>query len=95
MDNLYVIEEIVKNITKDLTLKKYKNFVSLSNGRYAGFARIYVLAAEMVAYTDGKIDNKNLEEMLRSYQNKRHKHGRDMEYRNIFANSTYRKYKTN
>lgn len=71
LDNLYVIEEIVKNITKDLTLKKYKNFVSLSNGRYAGFARIYVLAAEMVAYTDGKIDNKNLEEMLRSYQNKK------------------------
>ena len=71
LDNLYVIEEIVKNITKDLTLKKYKNFVSLSNGRYAGFARIYVLAAEMVAYTDGKIDNKNLEEMLSSYQNKK------------------------
>ena len=71
LDNLYIIEEIVKNISKDLTISKYKNFVSLANGRYAGFARIYVLAAEMVAYTDGKIDSKNLEEMLRSYQNKK------------------------
>ena len=71
LDNLYVIEEIVKNISKDLTLKKYTNFVGIANGRYQGFARIYVLACEMVAYTDAKIDNKNLEEMLTSYQNKK------------------------
>ena len=71
LDNLYIIEEAVKNISKDLTLKKYTNFLGLANGRYEGFARIYVLAAEMVAYTDGRIDSKNLEDMLRSYQNKK------------------------
>ncbi len=71
LDNLYIIEETVKNISKDLTLKKYENFLGLINGRYEGFARIYVLASEMIAFTDGKIDNENLEEMLRSYQNKK------------------------
>ena len=30
LDNLYIIEEIVKNITKDLSCKKYTNFVSLA-----------------------------------------------------------------
>ena len=55
LDNLYIIEEVVKSVLKELTLKKYINFLGLINGKYEGFARIYVLAAEMVAYTDGRI----------------------------------------
>lgn len=71
LDNLYVIEEVVKSINKELTLQKYTEFLGLANGRYKGFARIYVLATEMVAYTNGKIDSENLEEMLKAYQNKK------------------------
>ena len=71
LDNLYVIEEIVKNISKELTLKKYTEFLGLANGRYKGFARVYVLATEMVAYTDGKINSENLENMLQAYQTKK------------------------
>ena len=58
LDNLYIIEEAVKQIKNELTLKKYTNFVGIANGEYKGFARIYVLAQEIVAYTDCKIDNK-------------------------------------
>ena len=71
LDNLYVIEEIVKSISKELTLKKYTEFLGLANGRYKGFARVYVLATEMVAYTDGKINSENLENMLQAYQTKK------------------------
>ena len=71
LDNLYIIEEAIKNICKDLTLKKYTNFLGIANGRYEGFARIYVLAGEMVAYTDGKINGENLKQMLMAYQNKK------------------------
>ena len=71
LDNLYVIEEIVKNISKELTLKKYTDFLGLANGRFKGFARVYVLATEMVAYTDGKINSENLEYMLQAYQTKK------------------------
>ena len=71
LDNLYSIEEAVKQIEKDLTLKKYTNFVGISNGQYRGFARIYVLATEIVAYTDNKIESKDLEEYLASYQTKK------------------------
>lgn len=71
LDNLYIIEETVKNISKDLTVKKYTNFLGLADGKYKGYARIYVLASEMIAYTDGNINNKNLEEMLSAYQNKK------------------------
>ena len=32
-----------------LTIKKYTNFVGIANGQYKGFARIYVLAAEIAS----------------------------------------------
>lgn len=71
LDNFYIIEETVKQIQKELTLKKYVNFVGISNGEYKGYARIYVLASEIVAYTDDKIERENLEEYLISYQSKK------------------------
>ena len=71
LDNFYIIEEITKQIEKDLTIKKYTNFVGIANGEYEGFARVYVLASEIVAYTECKIDRENLEEYLESYQTKK------------------------
>lgn len=71
LDNLYIIEQTVKQIEKELTLKKYINFVGIANGPYKGFARIYVLASEIVAYTDNKIDKRQLEAYLASYQTKK------------------------
>ncbi len=54
-----------------MSLKKYKNFLGIANGPYQGFARIYVLASEIVAYTDNKIERKDLEDYLASYQTKK------------------------
>jgi cyclic beta-1,2-glucan synthetase len=71
LDNYYVIEETVKTIKKELPLKKYKNFVSLATEPYKGFARIYVVACEIVAYTEGKIDSENLQNLLIAYQRKK------------------------
>ena len=68
LDNLYIIEETVKQIEKELTLKKYMNFVGIANGEYKGFSRIYVLASNIVAFTDNKIERKDLEDYLKSYQ---------------------------
>ena len=71
LDNFYIIEETVKQIEKQLPLKKYKKFLGISNGNYQGFTRIYVLASEIVAYTEGKIEKEDLEEYIASYQTKR------------------------
>ena len=71
LDNLYIIEETVKQIEKELTLKKYTNFLGLGNGQYKGFARIYVLASEIASFTDNKIERKDLENYLASYQTKK------------------------
>ena len=61
LDNFYVIEESVRQIEIEITIKKYTNFVGIQNGKYAGFARVYLLATEIVSYTDNKINRENLE----------------------------------
>ena len=71
LDNFYIIEESVRQIEKEMTVKKYTNFIGIQHGKYAGFARIYVLASEIVAYTDNKIDGENLEKYLQAYQTKK------------------------
>ena len=48
LDNFYIIEETVKVIQKELSLKKYKNLIGISNERYYGFARIYTLASTFI-----------------------------------------------
>ena len=72
LDNFYIIEEAVKSIEKELSLKKYKSMMGISNGIYKGFARSYVLAEEIVAYTDGKIDTDVIDLALKSYQKKKY-----------------------
>ena len=71
LDNYYAIEETVKNIEKSLPLKEYKSFLGIANEANYGFARIYVLANEIVSYTDSRIDGKMLKDLLRSYQEKK------------------------
>ena len=58
-------------IERELTLKKYINFPGVANGNYKGFARIYLLASEIIAYTDNHIERESLEQYLMSYQTKK------------------------
>lgn len=71
LDNFYILEEVTKSIEKELTKKKYKNLVGIGNGPYKGFARIYVIASEIMAYTDGKVEEESLKLFLNAYQSKK------------------------
>ena len=71
LDNYYILEETYKTIKKELSIKKYTSFVGISNGEFEGFARIYVLASEIIGYSDGKIDANKLKSLLNAYQNKK------------------------
>ena len=71
LDNFYIIEEAVKSIEKELSLKKYTDFPGISSGTYKGYARIYVIASEIVAHTDNKINSENLKVFLNAYQTKK------------------------
>lgn len=71
LDNFYIVEKTVKTIVKELTPKKYISFLGVANGTNVGFARVYVIASEIVAYTDAKIDDYLLKDLLKAYQNKK------------------------
>ena len=71
LDNFYIIEEVYKTSLKELTKKKYTSFPGIANGQEQGFARIYVLATEIVSYSDNKIDSENLEAAIQAYQRKK------------------------
>lgn len=71
LDNYYIIEETVKTIEKELTLKKYKSLIGIGSGPYKGFARIFVLATEIISYTEAKVEAHTLEDFLKAYQNKK------------------------
>ncbi|MDR0979423.1 MAG: hypothetical protein LBL91_05855 [Lachnospiraceae bacterium] len=68
LDNYYIIDETVKTVIKEITPKKYKSFLGIANGPYRGYARVYVLASEIVAYSDNKIDYENLKFAILAYQ---------------------------
>ncbi len=71
LDNYYVIEETVKELRKNLPLNKYEKFIGISSGEFQGYARSYVVASQIVGFTEGNFTSKDLEEYLESYQNKK------------------------
>ena len=71
LDNYYIIEKNAKIIIKELSLKKYRNLIGIANGQFEGYARAYIIANEIIAYTDGKINGDDIELLLKAYQSKK------------------------
>ena len=71
LDNFYIVDETVKKVSKEIGIKRYKALPGIAEGNYKGFARIYVIAAEIVAYTDCKITEDTLNLALTAYQRRR------------------------
>lgn len=68
LDNFYLIEEQVKELRRDLIKSNYLKLPVLRFGRLKGYARIFAVAVELVAHTDGLIDEKVLLDYLKAYQ---------------------------
>ena len=86
LDNYYIVDQTVKSIKQDLSLKKYTRFLGIANGNYKGFARIYVLASEIVNYTNNKIEGKSLSNLLQAYQKKKSLSMEEIWNINLFLN---------
>ncbi len=68
LDNFYIIEEQVKGLRRDLTKADYFRLPVLKTGPMKGYARIFAIAVELVAHTDGQIDETILSDYLKAYQ---------------------------
>lgn len=68
LDNFYIIEEQVKLIRRNLSRGRYSRLPVLRSGYYRGYPRVYSIALEIVAHTNGSIDEKSIASFIQAYQ---------------------------
>lgn len=68
LDNFYIIEEQVKLIRKNLSKGQYSRLPVLTRGYLKGYPRVYAIALEIIAHSDGRIDEKTLFSFINAYQ---------------------------
>ena len=69
LDNLYLIEKEYKDIKHNMPSRYYKDLPILAKGNMRGFPRIYNLALEIVTKTDGRVEEINIEALVKEFQN--------------------------
>ena len=68
LDNFYLIEEQIYTGKKHLPKGYSKGLPPLSKGPSAGLPRVYDLAVELIAHSDGRVDLKSLNSFTHAYQ---------------------------
>lgn len=68
LDNFYIIEEQTKSIRRDMGKSEYARLPILKQGVLKNQARIYAVATELVAHTDGQVSENIVLNYLKAYQ---------------------------
>jgi cyclic beta-1,2-glucan synthetase len=68
LDNAYLIREQITDLRKSLPQKYYGDLPLIASGTRAGLPRVYHLAAEMVAETDGALEPEIIRRFLVAFQ---------------------------
>jgi cyclic beta-1,2-glucan synthetase len=68
LDNFYLIEEQIYTGKKHLPKGYSKGLPQLAKGPSAGLPRVYDLAVELIAHSDGRVDLKSLNNFTAAYQ---------------------------
>ena len=68
LDNFYLIEEQIYTGKKHLPKGYSKGLPQLSKGPSAGYPRVYDIALELIAHSDGRVDLRGLSSFTAAYQ---------------------------
>lgn len=68
LDNAYLIRAVVEDIRRNLPQRYCRELPVVASGEGAGLPRIYRVAAEMVAVTDGVLDANTIREFIQGFQ---------------------------
>ncbi|MGE5090887.1 MAG: GH36-type glycosyl hydrolase domain-containing protein [Bacillota bacterium] len=68
LDNFYVVQEHIREIRLHLPRGYYAELPKLAEGPLAGYPRIYELAIELIAHTEGHLDIENIGLFVREFQ---------------------------
>ncbi len=69
LDNNYIIQGQIADVRRNLSPQFLKQLPRLKSGKYTGVARAYLMASELVAASDSRLDREHLVEYVRAYQN--------------------------
>lgn len=68
IDNFYLIEEQIRTARRHLPVEFSKELPHLTNGPFEGYPRVYHIARELIAHSDGRIDTDSLFSYIDAYQ---------------------------
>ncbi len=67
LDNFYIIEEQKSVLLKELSGAK-QSLPVISEGAYAGFPRVFAIAADLVSHCDGNVNERIIRDFINAYQ---------------------------
>jgi cyclic beta-1,2-glucan synthetase len=68
LDNAYIVQEHIREIRTSMPKGYYQELPKLAAGTLAGYPRVYELAIELIAHTEGHIDTDNITLFVGEYQ---------------------------
>ncbi|TAJ17423.1 MAG: carbohydrate-binding protein, partial [Planctomycetota bacterium] len=68
LDNFHLLDAQVRELRRDLPMRFYRRLPRLAAREYAGQARIYSLAIELIRHGEGRLDAERLSRFLFAYQ---------------------------
>jgi cyclic beta-1,2-glucan synthetase len=68
LDNWYVLQEVLRDVRRDLPQGYYRQLPRVAEGPLAGYPRVYALALTLVAHTDSALDEEHLSRIVDTYQ---------------------------
>ena len=68
LDNFFVIEEVLREVRKDLPRGYYDELPLVTTGPWAGIPRIYALAVALITHTDSHLDDGAILRFVQAFQ---------------------------
>jgi len=68
LDNYYIVQEHMREVRMALPNRYYHELPKLASGTLAGYPRVYELAIELIAHTEGRLDLDNITLFTREFQ---------------------------
>ncbi|MDQ2766759.1 MAG: cyclic beta 1-2 glucan synthetase, partial [Gemmatimonadota bacterium] len=68
LDAFFIVIEHGREVRASMPQGYYQQLPKLESGPYRGYPRIYGIAIEFIAHTEGQLDQQNMELMIREYQ---------------------------
>ncbi|CAN5666111.1 hypothetical protein BH23GEM1_BH23GEM1_00170 [soil metagenome] len=68
LDNFYIIQEHIREVRTSLPRGYYQELPKLAGGALADHPRVYEVATELIAHTEGHLDLENITLFVREYQ---------------------------